>query len=105
MQQLSDKAKHRLKITARFLRQDGYRFDNGNFYEAVIATISRIDEPEQERLKGLVDWVENYELTESIYWDTGTLPRVRKSQNQSGKKKAMAAAPAAHGMEASDEDK
>lgn len=103
MQQFSDKAKHRLKIAARLLRRDGFRFKNVNFYGAVISVIQKMDEPQQEKLKGLVDWLENYEVTETIHWDTGTLPRVLKTQNQPGKDKAKAAAPAAQAMEANND--
>lgn len=103
MQSFSDKAKHRLKIAARFLRLAGFRFKNVNFYGAVISAIQKMDEPQQEKLKGLVDWLESYEVTETIYWDTGTLPRVLKTQNQPGKDKVRAAAPAAQAMEANNE--
>ena len=80
MQTLSDKAKHRLRIAANLLRQSGFRFKNGNFYDAVIDVISQMDVPERTKLKGLVDWLESYELAEVIIWDTGTLPRVRKTK-------------------------
>lgn len=58
MTELSERAKNRLKLAANFLRKDGYKFDDGNFYDLVLATIETLPKPEKERLLGLVDWVE-----------------------------------------------
>ena len=78
----TDKAKHRLRIAARFLRQQGYRFDGDNFYELVIATISKLDTATNEYLHGIVLWVEEYEMTESTAYGEPTRSRARKNKKQ-----------------------
>lgn len=64
MRCLTSRAKHRLKIAARFMRQKGMRFDSGNFYDSVLAAIESLPSEERERMKELVNWVEEYELAE-----------------------------------------
>lgn len=66
MTPLSDRAKARLKIAANFLRQRGIKFDDGNFYDSVISALE--NQPDREHLKGLVDWVEDYEKAEVNYY-------------------------------------
>jgi len=79
---LTDRAKHRLRIAGRFLRQQGYRFDGDNFYELVIAAISKLDTATNEHLHGIVLWVEEYEMTERTTYGEPTRSRVRKIKKQ-----------------------
>lgn len=60
---LSDRAKQRLRIAAGLLRSQGMKFDGprDEFYETIQAAISALTAEQQERLKGHVDWVEDYE--------------------------------------------
>lgn len=67
-QSLSTRAKHRLRIVARFLRHDGHKFDGGNFYLLVLDAIQGLDEQQQMRLRNIVNWLEQYELAEVTYW-------------------------------------
>jgi hypothetical protein len=80
MRIFSEAQKHKLKIAARLLRKDGGCFENGNFYEAVINAIIKLDNAKQKSLKGTIDWLMNYERAEAIYWDTAPLPRMRKNK-------------------------
>jgi hypothetical protein len=79
---LTDSAKHRLRIAGRFLRQQGNRFDGGNFYELVIAAISKLDTARNEHLHGIVLWVEEYEMTERTTYGEPTRSRARKNKRQ-----------------------
>jgi len=79
---LTDRAKHRLRIAGRFLRQQGYRFDGGNFYEVVIAAISKLDTATNEHLHGIVLWVEEYEIAERMAYGEPTRSRARKRKKQ-----------------------
>lgn len=67
-QPLSPRAKHRLRIAARFLRKGGHHFDDGNFYEVVLAVIQGLNGQQQMRLRNLTNWVEEYELSEVEHW-------------------------------------
>ena len=79
---LTDRAKHRLRIAARFLRQQGYRFDGGNFYEWVIAAILKLDTATNEHLHVIVLWVEEYEIAERTIYGESTRSRARKIKKQ-----------------------
>ena len=79
---LTDSAKHRLRIAGRFLRQHGYQFDGGNFYELVVAAISKLDTAPNEYLHGIVLWVEEYEIAERTTYGESTRSRVRKNKRQ-----------------------
>ena len=57
----NDRAKHRLRLAARFLRQPGHKFNQGNFYNEVLRRIRTIDQSQAEKLRALSDWVEEYE--------------------------------------------
>lgn len=66
---LSDRAKKRLKIAAALLRGTGRNavklpFSRENFYEDIQAHISNLPEDEQQKLKGLTDWVEALDRAE-----------------------------------------
>ena len=39
---ISDRGKRRLQIAANFLRQQGVKFDGGNFYEMVLKNINEL---------------------------------------------------------------
>ena len=73
--QLNDRAKHRLRVAARFMRQKGHRFDSGDFYEMVIAVIMSLGTVAQEKLRDLVNWVEKYEITERAIREAMQHPR------------------------------
>ncbi len=86
---LSDRAKHRLRIAARLMRQEGYRFDDGEFYEAVLSRIVSLDCSQQRRLRDLVDWLEEYEIAEREIHGEPTRSRARKTKTKSGKRGAL----------------
>ena len=73
---LSNRAKHRLRIAARFLRIQGYRFTDGYFYRSVIYTLQKLNEESRGQIRDLVDWLEKYELSEIEHWGKSrSLPR------------------------------
>lgn len=78
MKILSERAKNRLKIAARFLRQDGHRFEGANFYESVMNVIESLPTDRKLKLRELVDWVEAYGLAEQENQDVGTPQHVRQ---------------------------
>ena len=85
---ISDRGKHRLRIAARFLRQEGHQFNQGNFYQAVIGAIQTIGEENRRQLQELVNWLEEYELEEiKQYGKARSLPRPQ-NKPMTGKKKA-----------------
>lgn len=88
-QEISDKGKHRLRIAARFLRQRGFRFDSADFYQQVIKTIAGLDQVSQEHLRGLVDWIEEYEISEREIFGEPARSRARKRKNYAGRKRAL----------------
>lgn len=85
---LNDRAKHRLRIAARFMRQKGHRFDSGDFYGMVIAVIMNLGTVAHEKLRDLVSWVEKYETTERAIYGKPTRSRARKSKIKLGKGRA-----------------
>jgi len=86
---ISDKGKHRLRIAARFLRQEGHRFDGDNFYDEVINAIRSLNEKTQCELRGRVDWVEGYEVAELVIHGEPPRSCARKIKTKSGKKGAL----------------
>lgn len=81
---LSDRAKYRLKLAAKFMRKAGFSFDEGNFYMTVLAGIRGMSTEEQETLRGCVDWVEAYENQEKELYSEP--PRSRSRKSKPGKK-------------------
>lgn len=89
MLMISDRGKYRLRLAARFLRQEGHRFDGANFYTMVIKAISGLDQEAHEHLRGLIDWIEEYEISErEIFWEPAR-SRARKRKNNAGRKRAL----------------
>lgn len=63
---LTDRAKARLKIAAGFLRQRGVQFPKtGDFYGLVIKSLN--EQPDRDELRGIVDWVEEYDAALAKY--------------------------------------
>lgn len=89
----SDRAKRRLRLAAKLLRRDGYKFDRGNFYQMIIETIEGLSEPERRRLRSYVDWLEEYEITEVQIYGWPSRSRARKGKTKSGKRGASRPAP------------
>lgn len=86
MKSISERGKHRLRIAARFLRQSGQRFEGDNFYSMVIKSISKLNPEEQDRLRSLADWLEEYEQTElKLYGEPPQRSRARKINPKSSK--------------------
>lgn len=85
--QYTHRAKHRLRIAARFLRQAGQRFNEGNFYDAVIRSIAQLNPSDRETLRELVDWVEEFELAMCFLPELHGRSRARKSTPQSCSKR------------------
>ena len=86
---ISDRGKHRLRLAARFLRQEEHRFDGANFYTMVIKAISGLDQEVQEHLRGLVDWIEEYEISEREIFGEPVRSRARKRKTRLGMKRAL----------------
>lgn len=82
---LSDRAKHRLRLAAGFMRKAGYSFEEGNFYMAVLSGIRGMGTKEQETLRGQVDWVEAYEKKEIELYGEPSRSRARRSKSKSGR--------------------
>lgn len=85
----SDRAKHRLRITARFMRQQGHRFANAEFYEEVLSQLRHLTDEQQKWLRDLVDWIETYEIAEVKFHGEPTRSRARKSKTKSGRRGAL----------------
>jgi hypothetical protein len=71
---LSDRAKARLRHARQLMQSDppffglqkGWKLnDAGGVYEAIQAAIEGLAEPAREKLRGLVDWVEEYDQAET----------------------------------------
>ncbi len=64
---LTERAKVRLRLLAALLRGRGHRLDmpRAKFYEEVQAIAAELPANERQELKGLVDWVEDYERGEA----------------------------------------
>jgi hypothetical protein len=66
---LGERARKRLRLAATFLRQRGLSFPKqGDFYRQVLAALE--EQPDRERVRELVDWVEAYDNAEAMA-DTG----------------------------------
>jgi hypothetical protein len=62
-EEFNERARLRLRIAARFLRQRGCVFPKeGNFYSRVLAELDH--QADKDELRGLVDWIESYENAE-----------------------------------------
>lgn len=85
----NDRSKHRLRIAARFLRQAGNKFDGDNFYEQVITTISKLDQETQKKIRGWVDWVEEYENEEHKLFGKQSRSRASKTKNKFSRGRAL----------------
>lgn len=79
---LNDRAKHRLRLAARFLRQTGNKFEGDNFYEQVITSISKLDQETQKKIRGWVDWVEEYEIEERKLFGEQSRSRASKTKKR-----------------------
>jgi hypothetical protein len=69
-QKLSERAKARLAAALALIRHDPAAFglpkswkldDRCGYYESILAVIEALGSGEQERLKVLVDWIEDYQ--------------------------------------------
>jgi hypothetical protein len=60
---LSERAKHRYKIAAGFLRSEGRmpKVSRGDFYDEIGKVIDSLSDDEKQKLKSNVDWVESYD--------------------------------------------
>lgn len=85
----ADDQKMKLRIAARFLRQRGHKFENGNFYDAVYGALCRLEETEKVEMRELIDWVVSYEMEEQ-----GLAPAQAQKQKQKTFNKKRAGAPA-----------
>ncbi|MDO9282428.1 MAG: hypothetical protein Q7T88_08620 [Methylotenera sp.] len=85
---ISDRGKGRLKIAANLLRSEGMNFDGENFYDAVIKNISELDEKRKSEIKSMVDWVEEYEVTDKELYGVALAPARSKKQKTAGKKRS-----------------
>lgn len=66
VEDLSPRALHRLRILARFLMSRNYRF-HGDGQEQIVQVLTAAKkQKDQEQLKGLVDWVEDYDKAAQI---------------------------------------
>jgi hypothetical protein len=90
---ISDRGKHRLRIAARFLRQRGFHFNGDNFYLLVINSLIELDQETQAQLRGVVDWVEQYEIVELKIYGEPPRSRSRKSKPMLGMKRILGASP------------
>jgi len=77
---LTERAKHRLRLAARFLRREGQRFNKGEFYEEVLSCINTLNLMQQEQLRGFVDWMEEYEIEEQKWFSKPTRSRTSKTK-------------------------
>jgi len=62
-QEFSDRAKLRLRLAAGLIGGEGHtlKLDRTNFYPEMIRVIEQQPPEERERIKELVDWLEDYE--------------------------------------------
>lgn len=77
---LSDRAKHRLRLAAGFLRTEGHKLDcpRDQFYEKIQEVLGGLSDAHQKALKSLVDWVEAYDLNDQNT-ESRQLPASRKA--------------------------
>ena len=88
---LSERAKHRLRLAARFLRLEGQRFNKGEFYPEVLGCITTLNLMQQERLRELVDWMEEYEIEEKKLFGEPSRSRASKTKNRLSRGRALQA--------------
>ena len=59
--ELSPRARERLRLAAGLLRAGGVCIDDsGGFYEGVLVALDALPPDDRERVRGQVDWVEDY---------------------------------------------
>lgn len=85
---ISDRGKRRLQIAANFLRQQGVKFDGGNFYEMVLKNINELQLAKKDELKGRIDWLEEYEVADIELYGQQRAPAHFKKQKTAGRKRA-----------------
>jgi len=85
----NDRAKFRLRLAARFLRQAGNKFDGDNFYELVMAAIEKLDQETQIKLHERVDWIEKYEIEEQKLFGKQSRSRASKTKNKFSRGRAL----------------
>ena len=89
---ISDRGKRRLQIAANFLRQQGVKFDGGNFYEMVLKNINELQAAKKDELKEMVDWVEEYEIADiELYGQQRVPARFQKHKTASRKRATRSA--------------
>lgn len=86
---LNQRAKHRLRLAARLLRLEGQRFNEGEFYAEVLGCIKTLNLMQQERLRGLVDWMEEYEIEEQKIFGKQPRSRASKTKNKFSRGRAL----------------
>jgi hypothetical protein len=73
------RAKYRLRLAAGLLRAEGHRFEipRDQFYEHIALVLERLPEPDRNRLKGLVDWIEAFDPKDDLSADAGRRPEAK----------------------------
>ncbi|QBC45868.1 hypothetical protein [Iodobacter fluviatilis] len=68
----SERAKKRLRIVSKFFKPLKIEFKaaRDEFYPAVVEKVKALDEETREALRGLTDWVEEYEREEAECYPT-----------------------------------
>lgn len=74
--ELSWRGKYRLRLAAALLRSQGRRFDlpRDQFYAHLAREIDQLTANERERLKALVDWVEQFDPDDALTGSAGQRP-------------------------------
>lgn len=69
MSELSKRAIYRLDLAKGILPSMGHKriFRKDHFYQDLLAFLNSMNPAEYEKLKGMVDWVEQYEIAEAGY--------------------------------------
>lgn len=67
MTKLSKRAIYRLDLAKGLLPSMGHKriFRKEHFYEDLLAFLQSMNPAEYEKLKGMVDWIEHYELADA----------------------------------------
>lgn len=63
----TERAKYRLRVAAAFVRAGGVQLDvpREQFYPAMTMYLQTLTDDRREWLRGLVDWVEDYDQAEA----------------------------------------
>ena len=72
-----------MRRAANFLRERGIKFNGDNFYEMVLKNINELDSINQNELKEIVDWIEDYEITDTALY--GHQPAPARFKNKKAK--------------------